>query len=311
MGVFVSNYILGLDKHNLIWREIRAGISSEYNLILKEVLAKRRIVISREEYRVIWCTTKSSEYTVKLGYEVQRGNLGDAGYGAIIRNHEGKMCFAIMGFIGSAMNNEAEFIALEKGLDLCRRLGISHVEIGDSQLVINSIEKSHVMNWRLKQRLSVVMEALVHQVDFSINHILREGNMAEDWLANEGINFHKEETVLEGDLSPEDLIIIIKQDMKQNKIDHIGFQVGSEFVAQAFWPEVADQIYDISLSTLETPLSLFFGQRIEEEGDSSHQGRIGEDVFPISTMWSVFKDCIQKQEFSELCRKIFSDKTLF
>ncbi|GLJ11895.1 hypothetical protein SUGI_0179620 [Cryptomeria japonica] len=47
----------------------------------------------------------------------------------------------------------------------------------------------------------------------------------------------------------------------------VGFQVENEMVAQAFWPKVADQIYEIGVGNLERPLSLFFGRSIAEDED--------------------------------------------
>ncbi|GLJ28797.1 hypothetical protein SUGI_0567730 [Cryptomeria japonica] len=120
------------------------------------------------------------------------------------------------GLHGVATKNEAKLKALERGLKLCIRKDISHIAIeGDSQLVINVVQKAGVSNWRLKQRLMVVLDKLKNLSDFSITHTYREGNMVADWLANEGIKLHIEEIVLEEVSLQEELRSIIELDSGQ------------------------------------------------------------------------------------------------
>ncbi|GLJ25826.1 hypothetical protein SUGI_0494710 [Cryptomeria japonica] len=58
-----------------------------------------------------------------------KGNPGEAGYGAVLRGDDGKIIFAVRGYIGLATNNEEELVALSRGINLCRINNINKVEI--------------------------------------------------------------------------------------------------------------------------------------------------------------------------------------
>ncbi|GLJ44142.1 hypothetical protein SUGI_0920540 [Cryptomeria japonica] len=54
-----------------IWKHVDIGCQVIYDQ-LKNILSKRNIPVSNEEDNIFWCSSKSGEYSVKLGYEVQR-----------------------------------------------------------------------------------------------------------------------------------------------------------------------------------------------------------------------------------------------
>ncbi|GLJ31315.1 hypothetical protein SUGI_0628260 [Cryptomeria japonica] len=57
---------------------------------------------------------------VKLNFDgASKGNPGDVGFGAIIRNDSSKIVRGVYGGLGKATNNEAEIKALEAGLNFC------------------------------------------------------------------------------------------------------------------------------------------------------------------------------------------------
>ncbi|XP_057845071.1 uncharacterized protein LOC131054551 [Cryptomeria japonica] len=56
-----------------------------------------------------------------------RGNPGQAGFGAVIRNEDGNVVFGTYGNIGCATNNKAEIRALEAGILLYKEKGLSSV----------------------------------------------------------------------------------------------------------------------------------------------------------------------------------------
>ncbi|GLJ41991.1 hypothetical protein SUGI_0869300 [Cryptomeria japonica] len=70
----------------------------------------------------------------KLNFDgASKGNLRESGIGAIIQDEQGNILQGLFGGIGVATNNEAEIRALEAGLRLCVRQGISRIIIeGDS-----------------------------------------------------------------------------------------------------------------------------------------------------------------------------------
>ncbi|GLJ21099.1 hypothetical protein SUGI_0385530 [Cryptomeria japonica] len=54
-----------------------------------------------------------------------KGNPSESGIGAIIQDEKGNILQGLFGGIGVAMNNEAKIHALEAGLRLCIRQGLS------------------------------------------------------------------------------------------------------------------------------------------------------------------------------------------
>ncbi|GLJ08147.1 hypothetical protein SUGI_0082140 [Cryptomeria japonica] len=71
----------------------------------------------------------------------------------------------------------------------------------------------------------------------------------------------------------------------------IGYQVGNEFVVPAFWPKVADQIFEIELGNLYKPLSNYFGTVIEGEEDSKDPQDAapeGKGCIPMKIIWKEF-----------------------
>ena len=106
-------------------------------------------------------------------------------------------------FVGfSSTNNEAEYLALIKGLECCQKLGIKHVIAqGDSALVVNQVNKA----WKCKkQNLQKLLQDVNEIIDikgrdskeiksssfqsFQIQHIPRELNRRADELANEAMD---------------------------------------------------------------------------------------------------------------------------
>ena len=84
-------------------------------------------------------------------------------------------------------NNLAELEALDHGLQLCNKLGISKIfREGDSQIILNAIRKRDTPNWVLNSRLKEVLAHLDHFEDYQIGHIFWEGNKIVDGLANKG-----------------------------------------------------------------------------------------------------------------------------
>lgn len=86
-------------------------------------------------------------------------------------------------------NNMAKFSALEEGLRICLRLGISKVIIEeDSQIVLNAIRKRSTPNWILNLKLEEVVQLIDKFEDSRICHIFREGNSKANALENVGMD---------------------------------------------------------------------------------------------------------------------------
>jgi len=120
-----------------------------------------------------------------------RGNPGKAGAGFVlyVLSSNGQ-CNEIYGgshFMGdSYTNNEAEYMALKKGLQCSYELGIKNLQVeGDSDLVVKQVngqwkcKKSH-----LRLFLNDVLNVKKCFSNFKITHIPREQNSRADELAN-------------------------------------------------------------------------------------------------------------------------------
>lgn len=116
-----------------------------------------------------------------------RGNPRTAGIGIIINNDKGEWIAKKALSIAPTSNNLAELRALEEGLLLCTKLGLSNIVIeGDSQIVLNAIRKKSTPNWVLNSKLEHIINLLDKFEDIRVEHIFREGNLEADGPANMG-----------------------------------------------------------------------------------------------------------------------------
>ena len=124
----------------------------------------------------------------KLNFDgAARGNPGVSGIGCIINDEDGRWVAKFSSPLPPVSNNVAELEALEKGLQLCRKLGLPRVFIeGDSQIILNAIRQKKTPNWVLNSKLQEVLLIMSNFEDIFISHIYREGNSLADELANKG-----------------------------------------------------------------------------------------------------------------------------
>ena len=109
--------------------------------------------------------------------------------GCIINNEEGLWVAKLASPLPHTSNNLVEIEALERGLLLCHKMGLSKVFIeGDSQVVINAIRQKKTPNWVLNSKLQEVLLLLDNFEDWFIIHIYREGNSMAGDLANKGVD---------------------------------------------------------------------------------------------------------------------------
>ncbi|GLJ49942.1 hypothetical protein SUGI_1062010 [Cryptomeria japonica] len=126
--------------------------------------------------KVSWRKPRGGWYKLNFN-DVTKGNPGDLGFGTFIRSGDGKMVATVRGYIGVATNNEAEMLALKKGLRLCKECNIDKIQIErDSQFLINAIWKDHILNWKLKQWIPSIKKDLEQFVEFSLAHVYHEEN---------------------------------------------------------------------------------------------------------------------------------------
>ncbi|XP_059064871.1 uncharacterized protein LOC131856930 [Cryptomeria japonica] len=123
---------------------------------------------------------------VKLNFDgAPRGNPGQAGIGCYVHNWECKEIATLASLVGIKTNNWAKLMVLVEGLHLCRKLGVKILDIeGDLAIIVNSLRKGNMPNWRLNTLLSKAIDLCKGFDRFTVNHIYREGNKRADELAN-------------------------------------------------------------------------------------------------------------------------------
>lgn len=118
-----------------------------------------------------------------------RGNPGPAAIGWVILDADG-IVEEGSEYIGTATNNEAEYAALERGLEMASRIGFDQLEIhSDSELVVKQLTGEYSVDApHLKERRVSVYEQLERFDKWSITAVPREVNERADRLANEALD---------------------------------------------------------------------------------------------------------------------------
>ena len=117
-----------------------------------------------------------------------RGNPGPSAIG--YRLSDGETTIEDGESIGYHTNNEAEYEALIKGLEIARDHGYLHITvIGDSELIVKQVSGEYSCNAQNLQPLHEKAVELAERFDtFEIQHTLRGGNARADGLANAALN---------------------------------------------------------------------------------------------------------------------------
>jgi ribonuclease HI len=119
-----------------------------------------------------------------------RGNTkGAAGAGMVIYDPAGREVWCGWKFLSAATsNNQAEYQALQLGLECARSLGIEKIRVeGDSELVIKQLTGVYqVKNEALRVLWQQTKEEIREFKSCDLKHIFRESNKRADWLANNG-----------------------------------------------------------------------------------------------------------------------------
>jgi len=118
-----------------------------------------------------------------------RGNPGPAGIGWVIVTGDGIVTEGA-DTIGSATNNQAEYEALVRALEVAREYGFDTVEVrSDSELVVKQVMGEYDTNDPdLREYRVTVHELLQSFEDFSLTHVPREINERADQLANDALD---------------------------------------------------------------------------------------------------------------------------
>ncbi len=118
-----------------------------------------------------------------------RGNPGPSAVGWVLIDDEGIVDEGGE-TIGRATNNQAEYQALIRGLEVAAQYGYDEVEIrGDSELIVNQVKGAwEARNPTLREYRVRVHELLSEFETHSITHVPRGTNERADQLANDALD---------------------------------------------------------------------------------------------------------------------------
>jgi ribonuclease HI len=121
-----------------------------------------------------------------------RGNPGEAGFGVLLETD--RVPEEIVGYLGKATNNVAEYAALIAVLKLAADRGVKKLVVySDSQLLVRQVNGAYRV--KAPHLVPIFLQALkLRQTipDFTIEHVAREENKEADRLANQAIDLQAE-----------------------------------------------------------------------------------------------------------------------
>lgn len=122
-----------------------------------------------------------------------RGNPGEAGAGAVIKDSEGGVVKRLKKYLGTTTNNMAEYQALVMALEAARSLKLESVRVlADSELMVKQMNGVYrVKSEDLKPLYEKARGLAGGFKSFKIVHVYREANKDADNLANEAIDGRK------------------------------------------------------------------------------------------------------------------------
>jgi ribonuclease HI len=112
----------------------------------------------------------------------------NAGIGGLLKSGQ-EIVFSFAENIGDCTNNEAEYLALIRGIELCIKNKILDVEIFcDSELIVRQVNGDYkVKNERMIKLHAKALDLCSMLGKWSVSHVLRDKNMEADLLSKEGL----------------------------------------------------------------------------------------------------------------------------
>jgi ribonuclease HI len=119
-----------------------------------------------------------------------RGNPGPAGLGVVIEDDQGLRLRGLCRYIGTATNNQAEYLALLEGLKAIQEWKPDRVEVYlDSKLVAEQVQgRYRVKNAGLAPLHREASRLMSSFAEVDVKHVPREKNKGADALANKAID---------------------------------------------------------------------------------------------------------------------------
>jgi len=133
-----------------------------------------------------------------------RGNPGPAGYGVHVVDADGATLAELVGPLGSATNNVAEYSGLIAALKWAVDNGHRRLRIRmDSELVIKQMRGEYKVKHAAMQVLHAEAKRLVAQLDqVLLEHVRREQNKVADKLSNQAMDIVEGKPVTPRETAP-------------------------------------------------------------------------------------------------------------
>ncbi len=121
-----------------------------------------------------------------------RGNPGPAGIGGVLYKDD-KLLASFSEYIGQGTNNQAEYTAILRGIELALRYEIDNLSCYlDSELVVKQLKMEYkVKNKELAKIFIKVYNLTLKFKKIIFFHIRREKNKEADALVNKALNKNK------------------------------------------------------------------------------------------------------------------------
>ncbi|KAL3582397.1 hypothetical protein D5086_016729 [Populus alba] len=153
------------------------------------------------------CQTQSSNSkSCLLEFDgASKGNPGQAGAGAVLRNDDGSLICRLREGLGIATNNMAEYRAILLGMKYALEKGYTKIHVkGDSKLVCMQIEGSWKARHENITNLYEEAKKLKNSfLSFHISHVPREYNSEADSQANLAVRLAGSLSVADGEVQEE------------------------------------------------------------------------------------------------------------
>lgn len=120
-----------------------------------------------------------------------RGNPGPAAGAAVLLNPDGRVIEKRTEFMGIATNNQAEYLAVELGLQAMHDLKIPAADFFlDSQLVVRQLNGQYKVKHPDMKAAFTRIQQLKEGLDVTFTHVMRSDNTIADTAVNECLDAH-------------------------------------------------------------------------------------------------------------------------